>query len=970
MLLAAFLALFASAEEVTIDGICYELNTEDGTATVTSVQDNSVVGAFVIKDSVTHNGISFQITGISGGALSECENITSVTIPSSITNVSGYIKFATSGKGVNNIFVDPENENYASVDGVLYTKDMSTLVRFPEAKTSANWSIPVGVKTIADRAFYECENLSEVKLPTSITTIESNAFHNCGITSLTIPASVEIIGDYIISDCKNLTDLYFEGVPTESGDSFTRNIPLKRVHFATLENLLSFTIKNDNPEYIEEIGDGLNYYGGNIFKDADIYVGDENVSKLTILEIPEGTESIGAVALFYLKSLKVLSIPGSVKWISTLQLTRCWDLEEIIIDESNPTYSVYDGALLDKGQTKLYFCPRNKTSYSIPPTVTHINRDAFWRCKELQSIEIPNSVTVIRQGSFADCKKLSSITIPNSVETIGYDAFGGVGAISLTLPESVKKCSSCFYGRYLQILSTYCIDYFINEHVWWSEKTVLGVPQEQISEYKAAYPKNHIIPNDIEYKFGFDASIDSYKVIPNRPTTVTLSLENVELIDGFQLDVRLPEGLTITEKDGAPSISLSKKSATDSHVISSSKIEDNCYRIVAYSTSNTPFKSGEDILQIEIVADEEFGTSSYIYIENVVISQIDDSEGYSPLVDFDIYVWPGHELIVDNDIEIEEDETMELNPTIYPEVHNSVSIKWTSSDPEVAYVDEQNVLHSLKPGVANITAETSSYSATAELKVTVTAALYGDANDNGSVAIDDVVTEVMYILEKDPQPFSFKKADVNRDKSVNIIDVSRTVSIILSDSPAQASIHRAAPRTNDNSVEILSVEEAKLANGLAKIKIHLHENIDITALQGDIHLPEGTHIAGVSLSDCQSGDHTVGHAELSDGSVRFALYSLSLAKANQNSTLLEIDLECDSSFKEGEVRINELYASDLNCQLHHISDVVDNISESSSIVDVSAETADETTYTLQGKRIEKPTVPGIYIRNGKKVVLR
>ena len=90
----------------------------------------------------------------------------------------------------------------------------------------------------------------------------------------------------------------------------------------------------------------------------------------------------------------------------------------------------------------------NVTSITIPNSVTSIGDYAFYGCTGLTSIEIPNSVTSIEQWAFYNCTGLTSITIPNNVTSIGEDAFRGcTGLTSITIPNSVTSIGQgAFYN--------------------------------------------------------------------------------------------------------------------------------------------------------------------------------------------------------------------------------------------------------------------------------------------------------------------------------------------------------------------------------------------------------------------------------------------------------------------------------------------------------------------------------------------
>ncbi|MBR2914015.1 MAG: leucine-rich repeat domain-containing protein, partial [Oscillospiraceae bacterium] len=132
-------------------------------------------------------------------AFFNCNALTSVHIPQNVTSIEvGAFSYASS---LSEITVDAENPAYTAVDGVLFSKDMTTLYRYPCAKEGETYVIPnsvttvyavafrfsklknvtfpYGLETIGSKAFAESPNLEEASLPASVTQISSGAFENC-----------------------------------------------------------------------------------------------------------------------------------------------------------------------------------------------------------------------------------------------------------------------------------------------------------------------------------------------------------------------------------------------------------------------------------------------------------------------------------------------------------------------------------------------------------------------------------------------------------------------------------------------------------------------------------------------------------------------------------------------------------------------------------------------------------------------
>lgn len=150
-----------------------------------------------------------SVTSIGADAFGFCTAMTSVSIPSSMTKIGSNAFLAC--PELESINVDAANQNYASVDGVLFSKDMTVLYRYPEAKSGA-CQIPVGVTNIAEYAFTECFSLTGVTIPEGVTNIAVYTFGECfSLTSVTIPSSVTSIGAIAFSGCDALKDVYYGG---------------------------------------------------------------------------------------------------------------------------------------------------------------------------------------------------------------------------------------------------------------------------------------------------------------------------------------------------------------------------------------------------------------------------------------------------------------------------------------------------------------------------------------------------------------------------------------------------------------------------------------------------------------------------------------------------------------------------------------------------------------------------------------
>lgn len=235
-----------------------------------------------------HLVVSEGITEIGNEAFSGCEYLVDVHFPVSLKKIglfafdrcyqlkNLFIPFSVEEildgafdncVNLENIKVDNLNSSYSDVDGVLYSKNIDTIIRFPPAKAIKNYKIPLntakiangafhvcklleciemhdGIMEIGEEAFYYCENLrhilipngvSEIRsstfsgckrmeefhIPISVTQIGQSSFHGTSIKKIVIPSSVKLIGLDAFAECKHLIKVEIQGNPIINREAFS-----------------------------------------------------------------------------------------------------------------------------------------------------------------------------------------------------------------------------------------------------------------------------------------------------------------------------------------------------------------------------------------------------------------------------------------------------------------------------------------------------------------------------------------------------------------------------------------------------------------------------------------------------------------------------------------------------------------------------------------------------------------------------
>ena len=209
-----------------------------------------------------------NVNTIAYAAFATAEKLTSVVIPSSVTNVVGW-PFAACF-GLTNISVSVDNITYESSEGILYTKGLSALVAFPAGRVGT-FTVPTTVSSIADVAFKMCIGLTHVNipntvtnlgsglfrdcaalvgvsLPSSLTDIPSDTFANCpSLSSVTLPSGITNIGGGVFQDCSNLVSITIpSGVTSVGQGAFVRSGLQKAYFLGAVPTNWIFSFDPDN----------------------------------------------------------------------------------------------------------------------------------------------------------------------------------------------------------------------------------------------------------------------------------------------------------------------------------------------------------------------------------------------------------------------------------------------------------------------------------------------------------------------------------------------------------------------------------------------------------------------------------------------------------------------------------------------------------------------------------------------------
>ena len=284
LILSVFVSISASAYDVEVDGIFYNLVSKALQAEVTK-GDNKYSGDVTIPETITVEDVVYNVTSIGEKAFYECTSLTSITIPNSVTSI----------------------------------KDESFFV----CTSITSITIPNSVTKIGDSAFLFCSSLTSITIPNSVTSIGSYAFHRCSsLTSITIPNSVTSIGVWTFRECSSLTSITIPNSVTRIGGSA----------FRECSSLTSITIPNS----VTSIGDWV-FEGCTSLTSITIPNSVTSISEsafrgctsLTSITIPNSVTIIEDNIFLGCSNLNSITIPNSVTRIESEAFAGCKNFENV-----------------------------------------------------------------------------------------------------------------------------------------------------------------------------------------------------------------------------------------------------------------------------------------------------------------------------------------------------------------------------------------------------------------------------------------------------------------------------------------------------------------------------------------------------------------------------------------------------------------------------------------------------------------
>ena len=413
---------------------------------------------------------------IGNNAFEQCTSLETIDIPASLTEIgSSAFYWCNNLTAIN---VDPANEYYTSVDGVLFTKDMKMLIQYPSTKTDVSYTVPTGVEIINNYSFFNNNNLTTVIITEGVVEIGDRAFSQCtSLTSIKIPASVEIIGEYAFYYCSKLRNFI---IPENS----------------QLKSIGNYVFAASQFSFIE-LPSSVSFIGNNAFN---------NCNKLTTIyfrgtedqwnTIEKGTDwkkdDTNIVFNYDAKRSNILvdgftfnnAVPSSAKFIvftsySLVNSTVPADAIDLSLDQNGTIMAWVEGTTfyvvaMDDGiiyanqncnnmfsykfnltyidtsnLNTVYVTSWQYTFYNCTKLTNNIDDFNFYNsrlmaqtfnsCTWITEFKIPKNTTIIGAQTFYNCSSLTSIVIPKNVTLIGGAAFSNCPNLQTVYFEGTEE---------------------------------------------------------------------------------------------------------------------------------------------------------------------------------------------------------------------------------------------------------------------------------------------------------------------------------------------------------------------------------------------------------------------------------------------------------------------------------------------------------------------------------------------------
>ncbi len=424
--------------------------TRAGMLTITGTGDTCTdpfYGEQQIRNVIIGDGVKV----VGENIFNNCSSLRAIHLSKTVENASLILNGCSRFEAFS---VDPDNPTLTAIDGVLYSKDLRSVLCYPPGKPETCFTVPEGTEHV-DKAF-RFSHLTSVNLPESVQTI-SGAFTGCTeLESIIIPDSVNNLGDNTFSGCSSLSSVEVPVNISVVGESAFQDCVLLKAIAILGEDASIADNAFFNCRSLADISfsGSLKFIGSNAFNGC---------ISLKSIVIPSGVTAINDSTFYGCTALTAVSIPTSVISIGEDVFSSCTALVNMVLPAN----------LTSLGRGAFWGCEA-LTGIAIPAGVSDINSFTFYGCSSLKNVIIEHGPTNIQRRAFYGCDHLISIAIPKSLVEIDTDAFDECIALAdIYYGGSEENWSDVEIGPYNDALGMALIHYN-SENPSIKRKTLLG----------------------------------------------------------------------------------------------------------------------------------------------------------------------------------------------------------------------------------------------------------------------------------------------------------------------------------------------------------------------------------------------------------------------------------------------------------------------------------------------------------------
>lgn len=351
--------------------------------------DAKYAGEIIVPASVSFNGRTLAVTGVGASAFANCDQLTKVTLPSSVR------------------FIEASAFAYSSLSSV---------------------KLPEGLETIGDEAFKACQSLTDITLPSTLVTLGNSAFHYTSLKVVEIPALVKEIPFQCFYNIMTLDKVILhEGIESIEQDAFSFttlkeiNLPESLTKIASRAFYVCHQLARiELPESLESIGESA----------------FERCYEIKSVTLPDNLETLPRYTFRDCTALKNVVVGKMTATIDDEAFLGC-RIDNVTVGEklrkiNSKTFPGMKTLVIADGSDMILL--ENMNKYALTRCV--IGRpfkvyypgilgygDTLWNSDALTEVSVCGGNTSVPEGSFDGCANLRTLTLGDNIQVIEKSNF-------------------------------------------------------------------------------------------------------------------------------------------------------------------------------------------------------------------------------------------------------------------------------------------------------------------------------------------------------------------------------------------------------------------------------------------------------------------------------------------------------------------------------------------------------------------